>query len=99
MHFIQVELQYPPASQRPSVPGTAAAAAAAADSKAPSKGKAPATRPTFADILASSLVPTSEMRAWYSEERGYQSLRQTRVPVTLPQVCDHHVIWEWSPSC
>ena len=67
-----MELKYPPASQQPSP--TAAGEAA---------GKA---RPSFADVLAASLVPTSEMRAWYSEERGYQALRQTRVPLTLPQV-------------
>ena len=76
----QVELHYPPASQRPPP------AAAAADSAASGAPKVPAPRPSFADVLAASLVPTSEMRAWYSEERGYQALRQTRVPLTLPQV-------------
>ena len=27
-------------------------------------------RPTFADVLASSLRPVAEMRAWFNEERG-----------------------------
>ena len=42
-------------------------------------------RVSFADVLSSSLTPSTELRAWFSEERGYQQLRQTRVPLSLPK--------------
>jgi len=66
----QVELQYPPASQRPALE-------AASTSK---------TRPSFASLLAASMRTQSDLKAWFDEKHGYQMVRQTRVPTCLPKI-------------
>lgn len=45
-----------------------------------------AVRPTFSDVLQSSLLTCAELRGWFNDAVGYQPLRQARCPETLPQV-------------
>jgi PAB-dependent poly(A)-specific ribonuclease subunit 2 len=66
----------------------------------------PTTRPpSFVQVLQTSLLSKSDMRAWFDEELGYQHVTQTKCPVELPQVlivsCGLQdrgdLIW-WNPS-
>ena len=43
-------------------------------------------RPSFSEVLASSLKVETRMRAWYDAALGYQPVQQTRLPKTLPKV-------------
>ncbi|KAL0054988.1 hypothetical protein WJX82_005488 [Trebouxia sp. C0006] len=77
----QVELHYPPAKDRPpvqspTVSGASPKAAAAGKSK----------RPRFCDVLARSLKPQADLRAWFDEQLGYQPVQQTRIPLNMPNV-------------
>ena len=73
----QVDLQYPPPKDRPSV--------TVADTGS-NTSTADQNRPSFSDILAASLRPVNEMRAWYDEVVSYQHVKQQRCPLSLPQV-------------
>lgn len=50
------------------------------------KEKQPRPRPSFSDVLSSSLHTSSEMRAWFDKEVTYQFVKQERVPLALPKV-------------
>eukprot|EP00887_Chlorella_sp_A99_P005338 scaffold1.g5338.t1 len=89
----QIDLQYPPAKDRPPMAsGLAQAPAGGAEpggaAAAPGAGEADSSagRPSFADLLRSSLKTQSEMRAWFDEEVKYQWVRQNRAPTGLPPV-------------
>ena len=43
-------------------------------------------RPRFSDVLARSLRPQAELRAWFDEQLGYQPVQQTRIPLNMPDV-------------
>ena len=43
-------------------------------------------RPSFSQLLQGVLRPQSELRVWWDDSLGYQSVRQTCVPTSLPQV-------------
>ena len=43
-------------------------------------------RPRFCDVLARSLRPQAELRAWFDEQLGYQPVQQTRIPLNMPNV-------------
>lgn len=43
-------------------------------------------RPSFSELLASSLKVDARMRAWYDASLGYQQVQQTRLPKALPEV-------------
>lgn len=79
LSIAQVELQYPAAKDRPPMPPVSAAGAKPA---VPSKSK----RPCFCDVLACSLRPQAELRAWFDEQLGYQPVQQTRLPLNMPNV-------------
>ena len=69
-------MTYPPAKQRPqrglpAFPGR------------PSKQE---PRTTFGRVLAQSLAPQAEVRAWFDEQLGYQPLSQSKLPLSLPEV-------------
>ena len=72
---MQVELHYPPAKDRPALA-----------SSAPPPGGSKAKRPRFCDVLARSLRPQAELRAWFDEQLGYQPVQQTRIPLNMPNV-------------
>ncbi|BDA40432.1 probable PAN2-PAN3 deadenylation complex catalytic subunit pan2 [Coccomyxa sp. Obi] len=90
----QVELQYPPAKERPT------RAAGAADAPQPLSfrpGEAPKAaalpqwapdqvRPSFSELLAASLKPAADMRAWFDDRLKYQHVQQQRLPKRLPTV-------------
>lgn len=46
-------------------------------------------RPRFCDVLARSLRPQAELRAWFDEQLGYQPVQQTRIPLNMPNVSQH----------
>ncbi len=73
---VKVEMAYPPAKQRPQ-------RGPPASPGSPSK-KEPRT--TFGSVLAQSLAPQAEVRAWFDEQLGYQPLSQSKLPLGLPQV-------------
>lgn len=76
---VQVELHYPPAKDRPPMQP------ALADGAAP-KAVGKSNRPRFCEVLARSLRPQAELRAWFDEQLGYQSVQQTRLPLNMPNV-------------
>jgi hypothetical protein len=43
-------------------------------------------RPSFSELLAASLRPSAEMRAWFDDRLKYQLVQQSRVPMKLPKV-------------
>ena len=43
-------------------------------------------RPSFSELLQGVLRPQSELRVWWDDSLGYQPVRQTCVPTSLPQV-------------
>lgn len=45
----------------------------------------------FCDVLARSLRPQAELRAWFDEQLGYQPVQQTRIPLNMPNVRHHEV--------
>ena len=73
---LQVDLQYPPAKDRPAVQTVAGGGSSAADRK----------RPRFSAVLARSLQPQADLRAWFDEQHGYQPVQQMRLPLKLPNV-------------
>ncbi|KAL0035268.1 hypothetical protein WJX79_009470 [Trebouxia sp. C0005] len=77
----QVELHYPPAKDRPPVQSPAVSGASP---KAAAAGKS--KRPRFCDVLARSLKPQADLRAWFDEQLGYQPVQQTRIPLNMPNV-------------
>lgn len=79
---MQVELHYPPAKDRP--PVQAPAGGGASPKAAPSKKSN--KRPHFCDVLAQSLKPQADLRAWFDEQVGYQPVQQTRIPLNMPNV-------------
>ena len=44
-------------------------------------------RPSFSELLAASLKPTADMRAWFDDRLKYQHVQQQRLPKKLPTVC------------
>ncbi|KAL0035726.1 hypothetical protein WJX77_000104 [Trebouxia sp. C0004] len=77
----QVELHYPPAKDRP--PVQSPAANGATPKPAPAGNS---KRPRFCDVLACSLKPQADLRAWFDEQLGYQPVHQTRIPLNMPNV-------------
>ena len=69
-------MTYPPAKQRPQ-------RGPPASSGSPSKQE---PRTTFGSVLARSLAPQAEVRAWFDEQLGYQPLSQSKLPLSLPEV-------------
>ncbi|CAL8467279.1 g6816 [Coccomyxa elongata] len=43
-------------------------------------------RPSFSQLLAASLKPAADMRAWFDERLKYQHVQQQRLPKRLPTV-------------
>ena len=82
---LQVELHYPPAKDRPPMQPASGAGTSAKASKS--------KRPRFCDVLARSLRPQAELRAWFDEQLGYQPVQQTRIPLNMPNVGHHKVSW------
>lgn len=97
----QVELQYPSARERSvyfsskaisasieNDPITTTATTTSNSSVTPSSDITSSTTrpPSFVQVLQTSLLSKSDMRAWFDEELGYQHVTQTRCPVELPQV-------------
>jgi PAB-dependent poly(A)-specific ribonuclease subunit 2 len=99
----QVDLQYPPPKDRPSLSsfstastngsapgGTSPKNSDISSAEAGGGGSGAATeafsRPSFADVLASSMHTVADMRAWFDEVVSYQLVRQERCPTNLPQV-------------
>ena len=89
----QVELQYPPAKERPKAAAAKRLSFRPGQARPRTGGAAPqwppgsdAVRPTFAALLAGSLRREAELRAWYDANLGYQHVRQTRLPKRLPKV-------------
>ncbi len=46
-------------------------------------------RPSFSELLAASLKPTADMRAWFDDRLKYQHVQQQRLPKKLPTVRAH----------
>ena len=69
-------MAYPPAKQRPQrgLPAS------------PGSPGRKEPRTTFGSVLAKSLAPQAEVRAWFDEQLGYQPLSQSKLPLSLPQV-------------
>ncbi|KAK9820479.1 hypothetical protein WJX72_010776 [[Myrmecia] bisecta] len=42
-------------------------------------------RPRFGELLRQSLRAEGELRAWFDDKLGYQLMKQSRVPLSLPQ--------------
>jgi PAB-dependent poly(A)-specific ribonuclease subunit 2 len=94
----QVDLQYPPPKDRPALSsfstastnnGTGGGASGGRDDVGNRDAAAAAAafaRPSFADVLASSMHTVADMRAWFDEVVSYQLVRQERCPTNLPQV-------------
>ena len=82
---LQVELHYPPAKERPPMQPASGTGAVAKASKS--------KWPRFCDVLARSLRPQAELRAWFDEQLGYQPVQQTRIPLNMPNVGHHKVSW------
>ena len=82
----QVELCYPPAKDRPPLQTQHTDNATQSDFSLGSKSK----RPRFCDVLARSLKPQAELRAWFNEQLGYQAVQQTRIPLNMPNVRQHN---------
>ncbi|KAK9865738.1 hypothetical protein WJX84_006968 [Apatococcus fuscideae] len=78
----QLELKYPPASERPAMPGSSGTKKGSSGPAAPANK----SRPSFSDLLQGALRPQSELRVWWDDSLGYQTVRQTCVPTSLPQV-------------
>ncbi len=53
-------------------------------------------RPRFCDVLARSLKPQADLRAWFDEQLGYQPVQQTRIPLNMPNVCAHLLCLQYS---
>lgn len=72
----QVDLKYPDPKSGPVEPG-------AGHRK---HQKEQSSRPSFGDVLAQSLLISTELRAWFNADLGYQMVCQDRIPCEVPDI-------------
>ena len=72
---LKVDLQYPRRSKTSTTTGSSLQPAEKELSK-----------PSFSEVLASSLRAEGETRAWFNDQLKYQYVRQTRQPLGFPRV-------------
>jgi PAB-dependent poly(A)-specific ribonuclease subunit 2 len=96
--LFQVDLKYP------NISSSAEAGTGGKQQKKQNKQCIQDKRPSFGDVLAQSLLTSTEFRAWFNADLGYQMVRQDRIPCEMPNILvvacglesEDDLVW-WQP--